>query len=100
MGGLGLAGSQDLRGCLGDFGFQFVEFLLDYILIVREVGFQPFERPGVVLSLKITLEFIKLLIAHLVSQTNADTHLQRLVDMLQEAVFLGVRQAAQADFRQ
>ena len=96
----GLAGSQDLRRRLGDFGLEFVEFLLDYLLIVREISLQPFESTGVILGLEVTLELIKLFIGHLVSQANTNAHLKRFVDVLKETVLLGFRQAAETDFYQ
>lgn len=100
LSGLGsglLAGGQNLRSGLSDFGFELIEFLLDDFLVIREVGFQPFESAGIVFGFKIALEFIELLIAHLVSQADTDSHLQRFVNMLQKAVFLGCWQAAQAN---
>jgi hypothetical protein len=83
---------------LGDFGLQFVKFLLDDVLIIRKVGLQPFEGASIVFGLEILLEFVQLLIGHLVGQPDADPHLQRLVDVLEEAIFLDLRQAAEADF--
>lgn len=94
MGGLSLAGSQDLGCCLCNFSFQLIELLLDNVFVVRKVSFQPFKSPGIVFGLKVTLEFVKLVIGHLVSQTNPDTHLKRLVDMFKKAVFLAFGQTA------
>ena len=79
---LGLAAGQDLGRRLGDFGLQLVEFLLDDILIIGKVRFQPLESAGVVLGLEVLLEFIELLVGHLIGQTNTDAHFQRFVDVL------------------
>jgi len=70
-----------LRGRLGDFSFQLVEFLLDDILVIREVGLQPFKGAGVILGLEIAFKLVKLLVGHLVGQTDADPHFQRFVNM-------------------
>jgi hypothetical protein len=68
---------------------------LDYLLVVREVGLQPFESAGVVLGLEVFLELVQLLVGHLIGQPDSHPHLERLVDMLKEAVFLGRRQGRQ-----
>lgn len=78
---LARAGRQNLRRRLGDFGLQFIEFLLDDILIIREIGLQPLKRAGVILGLEVAFEFVELLVAHLIGQADADTHLERLVNM-------------------
>jgi hypothetical protein len=96
----GLAGGQNLRGGLGYLGLKLVELLLDNLFVVGKVGFQPFEGTGIVLGLEIALEFIQLLVAHLVSQADADAHFQSFINMLKQAVFLGVGQAGQTDFLQ
>lgn len=93
-----LAGSQNLGRGLGHFAFQLIKFLLYDVLIVGKVRFQPLECTGVVLSLEILLKLIQLLVGHLVGQPDTDTHFERLVNVLKEAVLLGGRQSAQADF--
>jgi hypothetical protein len=93
-----LAAGQNLRSRLGNLAFQFVEFLLDDFLVVGKVRFQPLEGAGVILGLEVFLEFIELLVGHLVGQTDTDAHFQRFVDMFEEAVLFGGGQRCQADF--
>lgn len=93
-----LAGGQDLRRSLGNFGLQLIKFLLNDLFVIRKVGFQPFESTGVIFGFKILFELIKLLVAHLICQTDTDTHLERFVDVFQETVLLGGRQRGQSDF--
>jgi hypothetical protein len=86
-----LAAGQDLGSGLGDFALQLVELLLHNIFIIREVCFQPLKSAGVIFGLEVLLEFVQLLVGHLVGQTDTDAHFQCFVDMLQEAVFFGGR---------
>jgi hypothetical protein len=83
-----LRSGQYLGRGLRDLGLELIEFLLDYVLVVWEVGFQPFERSGIVFGLEVLLEFIQLLVGHLIGQAYAHAHLERFVDVLQEAVLL------------
>ncbi len=77
-----LRSGQYLGRGLGDFGLELVEFLLDYLFVVREVGFQPLESAGIVLGLEVFLEFVQLLVGHLIGQADTHAHLECLVDVL------------------
>jgi hypothetical protein len=57
-GGLGLAGSENLRSGLGHFTLQFIKFFLNNVFVVGKVGLQPLESSGVVFGFKVTLKFI------------------------------------------
>ena len=86
-----LAGGQNLRRRLGDFVFQLIKFLLHYVFIVREVGFQPFEGPGIILGFEVTLKLVELLITHLIGQSNTYPHFQSFIDVSQKAVLFILR---------
>jgi hypothetical protein len=61
-----LAAGQNLGCSLSDFSLEFVELLLDDLLVIREVGLQPLEGAGIILGFEVFFEFVKLLISHLI----------------------------------
>lgn len=87
-----LRSSQNLVGRLGNLTPQLIKLFIHDIFIIREIRLQPLESAGIILSLKVLFELIKLLIGHLISQPHTDTHLQRLVNMAQQPTLLFGRQ--------
>jgi len=68
-----------LRCGLRHFGFKLIELLLHDFFVIRKVGFQPLEGAGVIFGLEVALKFVQLLVAHLISQADADAHLKRTI---------------------
>jgi hypothetical protein len=66
LGGSPLAARQDLWCALCDLSLELIEFLLDDLLVVRKVSFEPLESTGVILGFEVFLELIELLVRHLV----------------------------------
>lgn len=90
--------SHQLRGHLLDLHLQLFEYVVHYLLVVRQVGFEPAQRLVLVsipTFIDKFLELGQLLVGHLVGQVSTNAQLQCLVYVLEHRPLLIIGQASQ-----